>query len=447
MKSLFNKYIRPLYLSQRLFLLLTLVSIGFVFSFFFPFLSIIPRLLATTTIVVFIADYILLFSTDSVLAKRTVAERFSNGDENMIQLHILNKYPFPLKAGIIDEVPHQFQVRNAWFKVELQRGEEKQLKYSLRPVKRGEYLFGALNVYAKSHLGILLRRYVFAEEKIVSVYPSYLQMRRYQLMAVSNRLSEIGVKKIRRIGHSLEFDQIKEYVKGDDIRTVNWKATARKSQLMVNGYTDEKSQQIYCLIDKSRVMKMPFNGLSLLDYAINASLVLTNVALMKQDKAGLVTFSEEPGSFLLASRKATQMNTILDVLYKQKTRYLKSDYDKLYTLVRSRITQRSLLVLFTNFESLTGLKRQIKYLRKIAQQHLLMVVFFENTELFSMISKPSENLEDIYTRTIAEKFVFEKKMIVKELQKYGILAILTPPEQVTVNSVNKYLEVKARNLI
>ena len=447
MKSLFNKYIRPLYLSQRLFLLLTLVSIGFVFSFFFPFLSIIPRLLATTTIVVFIADYILLFRTDSVLAKRTVAERFSNGDENMIQLHILNKYPFPLKAGIIDEVPHQFQVRNAWFKVELQRGEEKQLKYSLRPVKRGEYLFGALNVYAKSHLGILLRRYIFPEEKIVSVYPSYLQMRRYQLMAVSNRLSEIGVKKIRRIGHSLEFDQIKEYVKGDDIRTVNWKATARKSQLMVNGYTDEKSQQIYCLIDKSRVMKMPFNGLSLLDYAINASLVLTNVALMKQDKAGLVTFSEEPGSFLLASRKATQMNTILDVLYKQKTRYLESDYDKLYTLVRSRITQRSLLVLFTNFESLTGLKRQIKYLRKIAQQHLLMVVFFENTELFSMISKPSENLEDIYTRTIAEKFVFEKKMIVKELQKYGILAILTPPEQVTVNSVNKYLEVKARNLI
>jgi uncharacterized protein (DUF58 family) len=236
-------------------------------------------------------------------------------------------------------------------------------------------------------------------------------------------------------------------VKGDDIRTINWKATARKSQLMVNGYTDEKSQQIYCLVDKSRVMKMPFDGLSLLDYAINASLVLTNVALLKQDKAGLITFSEEPGSFLQASRKATQMNTILEVLYKQKTRYLESDYDKLYTLIRSRITQRSLLVLFTNFESLPGLKRQIKYLRKIAQQHLLMVVFFENTELFSMVSKPSAGIEDIYTRTIAEKFVFEKKMIVKELQKYGIISILTPPRQVTVNSVNKYLELKSRQMI
>ncbi len=376
-----------------------------------------------------------------------MAERLSNGDANDIHINLFNKYPFPITAGIIDEIPQQFQRRNILFTVAISAGEEKQINYTLRPVKRGEYEFGVLNIYAKSFLGMVIRRYIFQEQRMVPVYPSYLQMRRYQLLAISNRLSEIGVKRIRRIGHSMEFDQIKDYVKGDDIRVINWKATARKSQLMVNGFTDEKSQQIYCLIDKSRVMKMPFGGLSLLDYAINASLVLTNVALLKQDKAGLITFAEEPGSFVAANRKATQMNTILEVLYKQKTRYLESDYDKLYSMVRSRITQRSLMVLFTNFESVTGLKRQIKYLRKLAQQHLLMVVFFENTELFSMISKSSEDIEEIYTRTIAEKFVFEKKMILRELQKYGIIAILSKPENVTVNSVNKYLELKARNII
>ena len=447
MRNLLHKYIRPLYLSSRLFTLLVLVSVGFIFSFFFPFLSILPRLLLITTSVLFIADYIMLFGRKGMFARRVTPERLSNGDENTIKIYLQNTYPFPVNASVIDEIPHQFQVRDSLFRSTLSPGEEKQISYSLRPVKRGEYDFGAVNVFACSFLGIIIRRYIFEEQKMVPVYPSFLQMRRYQLLAISNRLSEIGVKKIRRIGHSMEFEQIKEYVKGDDIRTINWKATARKSQLMVNGYTDEKSQQIYCLVDKSRVMKMPFDGLSLLDYAINASLVLTNVALLKQDKAGLITFSEEPGSFLQASRKATQMNTILEVLYKQKTRYLESDYDKLYTLIRSNITQRSLLVLFTNFESLPGLKRQIKYLRKIAQQHLLMVVFFENTELFSMVSKPSEGIEDIYTRTIAEKFVFEKKMIVKELQKYGIISILTPPRQVTVNSVNKYLELKSRQMI
>lgn len=447
MKSLFNTYIRPLFLTSKLFVLLFLVATTFTFSFFFPFLSIIPRLLLITTIVVFLADFILLFGRSGVFARRATPERLSNGDENPIKVYLQNTYSFPLSAGVIDEVPHQFQIRDIWFKLSLAPGEEKQISYQLRPVKRGEYEFGAVNVYARSFLGIIMRRYVFDQQKMVPVYPSFLQMRRYQLMAISNRLSEIGVKRVRRIGHSMEFEQIKEYVKGDDIRTINWKATARKHDLMVNGYTDEKSQQIYCVIDKSRVMKMPFDGLSLLDYAINASLVLCNVALVKQDKAGLITFSDEPGSFLPANRKATQMNTILEILYKQKTRYLESDYDKLYALIRARITQRSLIVLFTNFESMPGLKRQIKYLRKIARQHLLMVVFFENTELFSMVSKPSSNVEEIYTKTIAEKFVFEKKMITRELQQYGIITILTPPQQVTVNSVNKYLELKSRQMI
>jgi len=267
------------------------------------------------------------------------------------------------------------------------------------------------------------------------------------LMAISNRLSEIGVKKVRRIGHSMEFEQIKDYVIGDDYRTINWKATARKGQLMVNNYIDEKSQQLYCIIDKSRVMKMPFEGLSLLDYAINTSLVLSNVALMKQDKAGLITFSEKISSFLVADKKALQMQSILETLYHQKTRYLESDYERLYIFIRRKITQRSLMLMFTNFESLTGMRRQLKYLKKIAENHLLITIFFENTELTKFINKPSENLEDIYSKTIAENFSFEKRQIVKELNQSGILTILTAPQNLTVNALNKYLEIKARQLL
>jgi uncharacterized protein (DUF58 family) len=272
-------------------------------------------------------------------------------------------------------------------------------------------------------------------------------MRKYQLMAISNRLSEVGIKKVRRIGHSMEFEQIKEYVQGDDVRTINWKATARKGQIMVNNFTDEKSQQVYCVIDKGRAMKMPFEGLSLLDYAVNASLVLLNIALLKQDKAGLITFSEKLSSFLKADKKAVQMNSILEVLYNQRTRYLESDFEKLYSLLRAKVSQRSLIVLFTNFESMSGMQRQLPFLRKIAANHLLVVVFFENTELRQLLDKPADDLESIYTKTVAEKFAYEKKLIVKELQKYGILSILTAPANVTVNTLNKYLELKARQLI
>jgi uncharacterized protein (DUF58 family) len=272
-------------------------------------------------------------------------------------------------------------------------------------------------------------------------------MRKYQLMAISNRLSEMGVKKIRRIGHSMEFEQIKEYVQGDDYRTLNWKATARKGQLMVNNFTDEKSQQIYCIIDKGRVMKMPFEGLSLLDYSINASLVLSNIALTKQDKAGIITFSEKIGAFLPANRNPVQMQSILEVLYNQKTRYLESDFEQLYITLRRKVSQRSLIVLFTNFESLSGMRRHLPYLRKIAQHHLLLIVFFENTELRTLLEAPANTVEEVYTKTIAEKFAYEKRLIAKELQQFGILTMLTTPQQLTINAINKYLELKAKQAI
>lgn len=448
MKKLWAQYIGDLFFSRRWFVLLCACSVLFILRFFLSWLGVIPFITMLVTAVLFLADYLSLFlNRQGIHSRRTHAERFSNGDNNPVRIDIENFYNFPVQAEIIDEIPLQFQRRDVLFLAVLPARGSKIIEYELRPVKRGAYGFGRINIYISGTIGLVKRRFRFDEPKDVPVYPSYLQMRKYQLLAIHNRLSEIGIKKTRRIGHSTEFEQIKEYVRGDDYRTVNWKATARKGQMMVNHFTDEKSQQIYCVIDKGRVMKMPFEGLSLLDYAINASLVLSNVALLKQDKAGLITFSEQLGSVLKADKKATQMQSILEVLYNQKTRYMESDFERLFGHIRTRITQRSLVILFTNFESMSGMQRQLPYLRKIAQQHLLLVVFFENTELRQLTEKEATDTASIYIKTIGEKFAFEKKLIVKELQKYGILSILTAPQNVTVNTLNKYLELKARQAI
>jgi uncharacterized protein (DUF58 family) len=194
-------------------------------------------------------------------------------------------------------------------------------------------------------------------------------------------------------------------------------------------------------------MKMPFKGLSLLDYAINAVLALSNVCLQKQDKIGLITFSNKLATLIPADRKLVQRENILQALYKEQTAFLESDYEMLYMQIRNKIKQRSLLILFTNFESVSGLRRQLPYLRSIAKHHLLLVVFFENSELNTLSHEEAISVDDVYVKTIAEKFVFEKKLIVKELQKYGILSMLTTPEDLTVNSINKYLEVKARQAV
>lgn len=440
--------LRALYLSNRLFIGVGLLAALFIITFVIGGFYFIPKILFYLLVAAVLTDIILLFKVRLGLqGERITPDKLSNGDENEIRISVQSFYTFPISLRIFDELPHQFQKRDLEFNTSLHSGEEKIIQYSLRPVKRGKYSFGAVNILVQSPLNLISRRFRFTSDKMVPVYPSYLQMRKYELLAISQRLTETGIKKIRRIGHNQEFELIKEYISGDDIRSVNWKATARKSRLMVNQYQDERSQQIYSLIDKGRVMQMPFNGLSLLDYAINASLVISNIAIKKSDKAGLITFQDKIGSVLSASRLNNQMATIQEVLYNQKTAFLETDYSVLYTTIRRSVSQRSLLLLFTNFESVYSLQRQLPYLINLAKQHLLVVIFFENTELKSLIEKKAKNMKEVYHKALAERFGFEKKMIVKELQKVGIQSILTPPEKLTVNTINKYLELKARNLI
>lgn len=437
-----------MFLTNRLFAGVGAAAVLFMLSFFFPWLGDIPLLFFVVLVTLFLIDVWLLYRTNNgVFVKRMAPERLSNGDDNEITLHTDNRYPFTINLQIIDEIPHQFQKRDVNFKTTLQPRQQKLINYLLRPTKRGEYEFGWIRVYVFSPLRLINRRYNFQQAETLPVYPSFLQLRKYELMAISNRLNEIGIKKIRRLGNSMEFEQIKNYVPGDDYRTVNWKATARQGNLMVNNYTEEKSQHVYCIIDKSRSMKMPFDGLSLLDYAINASLVLSSVALIKEDKAGLITISDRKGAIVPSDRRPTQLNKIMEVLYKEKTRFLETNMELLYSLVRNTLKQRSLIVFFTNFESLSALQRQLPFLKQIAKFHLLVIVFFENTGLKELSETSATDVEGIYIKTIAEKFIYEKRLIVKELTRHGIQSILTSPQNLTVNTINRYLELKARQKI
>jgi uncharacterized protein (DUF58 family) len=150
---------------------------------------------------------------------------------------------------------------------------------------------------------------------------------------------------------------------------------------------------------------------------------------------------------LPASNKKVQLNKILEQLYAQETQWKESDLEALSVQLRSHLSQRSLLILFTNFESMSSLQRQLPYLRRLAKYHLVLVVFFENTELKRITEQEAVDVEAIYKQTIAQKFAYDKKLIVKELAKYGIMSLLSTPEHLTLNVVNKYLELKARTLI
>jgi len=445
--------LKQLYLSfffgKRFYPFMAAVIFLFVLSYLVQFLFNIALLALVLLTGAIILDWLVLYGKRNPLSvERVLPDRMSNGDGNTIYWKITNRYAFRARLQLLDEFPEAWQIRDFKLKYILEPDEKVILQHIVYPKERGEYFFGDLHLYVKTPLELIIRRKTFIAKESVKVFPSFLLLRQFEFMAHIKDPGNIGYKQVRKTGHSLEFEQIREYVSGDDIRSINWKATGRTGgQMMINVYADEKSQQVYCIVDKGRAMKMAFEGLSLLDYAVNATLAMSSVAITRQDKAGFISFADKAGDFLPANHRSTQMASIVNALYNLNTKFLESDFAFLHKLIKTNITQRSLLILFTNFESLTALGRQLPYLRNISQKHLLLAVFFENTSIRTLASGQAENVETLYEKVIAEKFILEKKLIVKELQRYGIAALLTAPEKLSVDVVNKYLEIKARREI
>jgi uncharacterized protein (DUF58 family) len=437
-----------IYLTNRFFFVFSGIVLAFAGCFAFPKMLPIVQTLLVAALALTLTDVFLLFTKGfNIKAKRFLPKILSLGSINPIRLEITNDFGMPLKLVVIDEAPIQFQLRNFFMKFQLGAGDKRVLTYTLRPLSRGEYIFNNVNIFIRTFIGFAERRKSISQAQTVPVYPSVIEMKTYELKALSRISNFHGIKKLRRLGQSYEFEQIKNYVMGDDYRSVNWKATSRKAELMVNQFEEEKAQQIYSVLDASRSMHMPFNGLSLLDYSVNTSLVISNIALNKQDKTGLLTFSDKIDTVIRADKGKGHLRKIMEGLYKQQERSLEANYELLYLAIRNSIKGRSLLFLYTNFESYFSLERALPIIRRINKLHLLVVVFFENSEVADYSNSESRNVEEIYLHTIAQKYVSEKRQIVSELRQYGIQAILTRPEDLSVNTVNKYLELKSRGMI
>lgn len=436
-----------MYLTQRFYAVAVAVILTIAGGYFFSPLFVVGRWLLWLFVLAVAVEAVMLWSRRGMEAWRSCSGRFSNGDDNEVRLRVESNYPFAVCLSVIDEIPFIFQRRDTEFRLSLKAREGKTVVYTLRPVSRGVYGFGYIRVFASTAVGLLQRRYTCGKPEDIKVYPSYLMLRKYELLAISNRLVDLGVKKLRHVGHNTEFEQIREYVKGDDSRTINWRATARRHHPMVNVYQDERSQHVFSVIDKGRVMQQAFRGMTLLDYSINAALVLSYVAMNKEDKAGLITFNERFDTYLPASRRQGQMQKLLENLYAQETAFGETDFSALVANMNQHVTKRSLLVLYTNFTGLAAMERQLPYLRQLNRRHRLLVVFFEDKELKEYIARRPSTTEDYYRHVIAGKFAHEQRLIVSALKQYGIQSLLTVPERLSIDVINKYLEMKTRQMI
>src|SRR5690554_6160305 len=393
----------------------------FVFGYFLPLLYAIAQPMAAVLALLIAVDILLAFGTSgNIEIGRQLKDRFSNGDDNQVNIEIRNRYAFGIKVVLLDEIPFQFQMRDFQLQFNLKKGEAATKMYHLRPTSRGIYSFGDLNTLATTSLGLIGRRIKTPAAFDVKVYPSFIKLHQYELMAISRQLHMHGQKRIRKIGNSQEFDTIRDYVRGDDPRHINSSATARRGHLMMNHFVDERSQNVYCIIDKSRTMQMPFEGMTLLDYAINASLVMADVSLRKGDKSGLLTFENKIDEFVKAGNRNLQLHRLMEALYRQKTSFKEPDVAAVYNFVRTNVDQRSLLLFFTNYESIHSLNRQLKYLQLINSDHLLLVIYFRNTEVDALLKEKANNIREIYDQAIGYQMYGEKLQIREALRKAGI---------------------------
>ena len=439
---------KAIYLSNRFYILIA-TGVGlFVMSYFFPLIYKGVYIYLILQLAALVYDYWNLSAQAKVVkGARIVDAKMSLSDHQEIVYTIGNHSKKALNVNLIDELPFQLQHREDIATFRILKESTRRISHDIRPTKRGEYGFGNLYAYLSSdYPGLMQYKIALQGGEQVTVYPSILQMKKYALQIFSKTASNYGIRKIRTIGENDEFEHIREYSNGDNIKSINWKATSGKAKLLVNQYQDTRSQMVYCVIDKGRTMQQPFDGLTLLDYAINSSLVIANIVLRKYDNAGLITFSNKVDDLIPAKSNLNQLDSILQRLYGQTTLFLESDFKLLYFNVRRYIAKRSILFIYTNFEDKFDLTRNLPYIKLINKYHLLILVNFVNTEVESAANAPAYEISDIYKKAIAKSSIIEKEIIAKELKSHGIEVILTKPQELSINVINKYLEIKAKRM-
>jgi uncharacterized protein (DUF58 family) len=442
-------FLKSFYLNKSFFISLGICIALFSFGLLSEVFFILGKILFWVIWIVVLFEIFLLYRKSNGLSvSRKLPVRLSNGDENFVKLRFTNDYPFNLLVKITEDLPEQFQFRKWEEETVIIANKLTEFQYEVNPKIRGEYLWK--NCYVSFRIkaySLVSRREAFAFEQVIACYPSFEQFNKIPLKAIVSNFHDSSDNLTRKIGQSLEFEQIKNYSVGDDYRHINWKASAKQGDLMVNQYQDERSQDIYCIIDMGRTMRMPFYKQTLLDYSINASLALSKAIISMQDKAGIIGLSDKKCNFLPAKKDFKQFGKINDFLYNLQTQYLEANYELLYKFVRVNIKQRSLLVIFTNFDSVNSLHRQLPYLKVLAKHHLLLIVFFENAEIVKMVEEKAEDLKGIYDKTIGQSILTQNKLISKELHKFGIQSLYIEPKNLSLEVINKFVEIKRRQLI
>jgi uncharacterized protein (DUF58 family) len=438
---------RRAYPSRRLVLLsLIPAAVSFVlllWSGLWPLIVVVDLI----AVVAVIADLLTIPGAHSFAIEREVQRVASLQQSHRVILNVLNRAEREYAASLRDGYPTSFTATPPEFELQLKPRTRSSMHYELMASRRGAFALEAAHLRVESRWRLWARYIVYRVESVIHVYPDMKQLAEYAVLARTNRLSLMGVRRTRRVGQDNEFERLRDYTRDDIFKHIHWRSTARRSKLTVKDFQANQSQRILFLIDCGRMMTNEAAGLSLLDHALNAMLMMSYVALRQGDSVGLLSFSDEIHGFVPPRGGMRQMNQLLHASFDRYPRLVESRYDEAFLYLSAHCRKRALVVLITNVIDEVNANQIERYLQSFVGRHLPLAVLLRDRVLFDAADRQPADDEELYRAAAAAEILTWRQQVLADLTARGVLSLDAFPDELTAPLVNQYLDIKARHLL
>ncbi|QXM06274.1 DUF58 domain-containing protein [Crassaminicella indica] len=420
-----------------------LICISVPFGIYFESFIIYNTVLLIFTIV----DYFITPTKNAFEVERIGEDKLSLFEEEIIMIRIYNKSKLPATIEVLHEFPNAFTCKNDSIEGRINPHLSEVFTFKVIPNKRGAFLFEEIYIRRLGRLGLVKKDLLIKNSKEYKVYPSLKNLKKYHMMMRKDYFINNGEKIIKRKSDGREFESLREYVRGDDIRKINWIKTARENKLMVNQYEPENNKHIYILLDTGRTMSYRIKEYSKLDLAINAAVFLSDVVCYNKDQSGLMIFNTKVDTFIKPSKGDYHRNNILEALYHVEGTRLTSNYDEVLFYLSSKEKRRSLICIFTDMDTLQEVYYIEKGLEYITKKHQVLMFLVKDEKLDEAINIEVNNQKDAFLKGIGYKMKNERKKIIKALSRKGVICIECDKEDIIYKAVNEYMRIKNREAI
>jgi uncharacterized protein (DUF58 family) len=395
----------------------------------------------------FALDWAMAGGTGRFQVLRQHDTKLSLGADNPIHISIYNRSPRPTTLWVRDEPPDDFKIGTRILKGKVLARAQWQDVYHVHPLRRGDYAFGNLNLRWMGPLGLVVRQGSIKGTEPVKVYPNLLDVRRYDLLLRRNRLQEMGLRHTRIFGEGTEFERLREYSPDDEFRRIEWNATARRHRPVTIEYQTERSQNVIAVLDIGRMMQSPVSQIAKLDYVVNAVLLLAYVATGKGDKVGLMTFADDVSAFIPPRQGRGQFYRMLEALYAVKAQPVEPDYGRAISYLALKQRRRALVLIFTDLSGGVSMQSLVTHVTVLARHSLPVVVTISDPDVHKAARQSPRDSFTVYQRAAATRMLDERRVMLDNLKRHGVLTLDVPANQLSMSVINRYLELKGRTML